>query len=164
VHIITDQSVIIAFNILFVWVFVRSVLASVWLAFNISSTSTGKTFLNITGSRLIGFHRFGPCLNALCQFEASLCNFILIQNINLVWVLVFISVEDDVAFVIVRFQLIFALDLFDICLNVRLWRFFSKKLTLLNIRKIIHKSFKIKSHVSNFPTTDFKKAEAAFMV
>ena len=78
VNIISDQSMVITFVILFLRIFVRSVLTSLWLAFNVSCTSAGKTFLNVTGSRLISFHRLGPLLNALRQFETSLWNFILI--------------------------------------------------------------------------------------
>jgi len=76
--IISDQSMVIAFVTLFLRIFVRSVLTSFRLAFNVSSTSAGKTFLNVTGSWLISFHRLGPLLNALRQFETSLWNFILI--------------------------------------------------------------------------------------
>lgn len=78
VNIISDQSMAITFVTLFLRIFVRSVLASFRLAFNVSSTSAGKTFLNVTGSGLISFHRLGPLLNALSQFESSLWNFILI--------------------------------------------------------------------------------------
>ena len=163
-NIIADQSMIITFDILLVWIFVRSILASIWLTLNISGSSTRKTFLNITGSWFVGFHRLGPLLDTLSQFKASRSNFILIWNINLIWVLVLVTIEDDIAFVIVCFKLIFALDLFDICLNVRVRWFFSKKLTFLNVWKIIHKSFKIESHVSNFSATDFEKTEDTFVV
>jgi len=74
VNIISYQSMIITF----ISLFLRSVLTSQWLAFNISCTSTRNTFLNVTRPRFIGLHRLGPLFDALRQFEASLLNFILI--------------------------------------------------------------------------------------
>ena len=78
VHIIADQSVVITFVSLFMWVFVRSVLASLRLAFNVSCSSACKTFLIVAGTWLISFHWLGPLLNALRQFESSLRDFILV--------------------------------------------------------------------------------------
>lgn len=135
-HIITNESVICDLLSLFL----RSVVTLVWLTFNISCSSTSNTLLDIAGPRFISLIWFSPLLDALSELEPSLRDFILVQNINLIWIFILIPIENDVALVVVCLQLVFAFYLFDIGLNIWVGWLFAKQLTFLYVWEVIHES------------------------
>ena len=95
-----------------------------------------KKIARLIGVGLIAssFFPAGPWLDALQEGVVTWSQSILIDGVDRCWLLELISVVDNVALIVVRFQLIFTFDLLDIWSDVGvLILFFEEKIALLYV-------------------------------
>ena len=67
---------------------------------------------------------------------------ILVYCVNWLWLLIFVAIIDNIALIIIGFQLIFAFNLFNVWSNIWVFSlFFQEKIAFLNVWQIVHKLF-----------------------